>query len=142
MTRVEHQRLVFPQGLTPILDTYVLQWMGERWTSLFEQYTLLWMSETPSMVIAFTSNVRFDVPVTRELMAVCQGAGNFGTYPDFSDCAGVPRTKIRAESSSNGSEVRGARFPSHKIRAELSSNGSQLKLRTASFTPHFHAELL
>ena len=28
-----------------------------------------------------------------ELMAVCQGAGNFGTSPDFSDCAGVPRHK-------------------------------------------------
>ena len=56
MTRVEHQRLVFPQDLTPILDTYVLQWMGERRISLFEQYVLLWMSETPSMVIAaFTS---------------------------------------------------------------------------------------
>ena len=39
------------------------------------------------------SSVRFDAPVTRELMAVCQGAGNFGTSPDFSDCAGVPRHK-------------------------------------------------
>ena len=35
------------------------------------------------------SNVLFDVPMTRELMAVCQGAGNFGTSPDFSDCAGA-----------------------------------------------------
>ena len=39
-------------------------------------------------------------------------------------CAGVPRHKIRAESSSNGSELRSAGFTPHKIRAELSSNGS------------------
>ena len=32
--------------------------------------------------------------------------------------------KIRAESSSNGSELRSAGFTPHKIRAELSSNGS------------------
>ena len=35
-----------------------------------------------------------------------------------------PGTKIRAESSSNGSELRSAGFTPHKIRAELSSNGS------------------
>ena len=39
-------------------------------------------------------------------------------------CAGVPRHKIRAESSSNGSELRSAGLTPHKIRAELSSNGS------------------
>ena len=45
----------------------------------------------------------------------------FFTCPDFPDCAGVPP---------------------HKIRAELSSNSSQLALRTDGLTPHFHAELL
>ena len=47
-----------------------------------------------------------------------------------------PRTKIQLRSS-NGSEVRGA-SPRKEIRAG-SHHGSQLKLRTASFTPHFHA---
>ena len=37
---------------------------------------------------------------------------------------GLPRTKIRAESSSNGSDLRSAGFTPQKIRAELSSNGS------------------
>ena len=36
----------------------------------------------------------------------------------------TPAQKIRAESSSNGSELRSAGFTPHKIRAELSSNGS------------------
>ena len=51
-------------------------------------------------------------------------------------------TKIRAESSSNGSKVAEWRFHSAHIRAELSSTASQLKLRIAGLTPHFHAEPL
>ena len=39
------------------------------------------------------SNVLFDESMTRELMAVCQGSGNFGTSPDFPGCAGVPPHK-------------------------------------------------
>ena len=95
------------------------------------------------MFLAFTSreqsNVRFDVPMTRELTAVFQGSAKVGTFPDFSDCAGVHRTKIRAESSSNGSKV----AVSLRTKSELSSRQmAQLKLRTAGLTPHFHAELL
>ena len=106
----------------------------------------------------------FDVPMTRELTAVFQGSVKVGTAPIFRIVREYSRTKIRAESSSNGSKVAEWRFHSaqkselsshqmarklriggftpHKIRAELSSNGSQLKLRTAGLTPHFHAELL
>ena len=39
----------FLSRLTPILDKYVLQWVGVRWTSLLEKYVLLWMSDTPSI---------------------------------------------------------------------------------------------
>ena len=49
------------------------------------------------MFLAFTSreqsNVRFDVPMTLELTAVFQGSVKVGTFPDFSDCAGVPPHK-------------------------------------------------
>ena len=49
--------------------------------------------------------------------AVRTGSAGF-IVPEF------PGQKIRAESSSNGSELRSAGFTPHKIRAELSSNGS------------------
>ena len=49
--------------------------------------------------------------------------------------------KIRGESSSNGSEVAECRVQSAKIRAELSSILYPRNLRSAAFTPHFHAEL-
>ena len=39
-------------------------------------------------------------------------------------------------------KLRSGGFTPHKIRPELSPNDSQLKLRTASFIPHFHPELL
>ena len=49
--------------------------------------------------------------------------------------------KIRAGTSSNASEVRGAGFTSDKIRAETSSNGSEV--RGAGFTPHkIHVQTL
>ena len=46
---------------------------------------------------------------------------NFAGCPQ---CGVHPAQKIRAESASNGSELRSAGFTPHKIRAELSSNGS------------------
>ena len=52
---------------------------------------------TLSMFLTFTSreqsNVPFDVPMTRELTAVIQGSVKVVTFPDFSDCAGVPPHK-------------------------------------------------
>ena len=48
----------------------------------------------------------------------------------FPDCAGVPRHKIRGESSSNGSECGVPVSLLTKIRAELSSNGSWLSRRS------------
>ena len=50
------------------------------------------------------------------------------------ECGGHFAQKIRAESSSNGSEIAESRCHSAKIRAELSSNGSGV--RSAGFTPH------
>ena len=49
--------------------------------------------------------------------AVCTGSTGFIVLE-------YPCTKIRAESSSNGSELRSAGFTPHKIRAERSSNPS------------------
>ena len=52
---------------------------------------------------------------------------SFGLHVDFAGCPQCvvhPAQKIRAESSSNGSELRSAGLAPHKIRAELSSNGS------------------
>ena len=50
---------------------------------------------------------------------------------------GSPRTKIRAESSSNGSDLRSASFTPQKIRAELSSNGSS-RVSFGQKLPEFH----
>ena len=59
----------------------------------FDQYVLQWMGEDAFDVPCFhppENNVRFDVPMTSELTAVCQGPVKVGTSPDFSDCAGIP----------------------------------------------------
>ena len=49
-------------------------------------------------------------------------------FPEVSPVLGSPRTKIRAERSSNARKLRSAEFtPSKKIRAELSSNGSEVR---------------
>ena len=111
---------------------------------LLDTYVLFGMTFRCSLLSSFREqdNVLFDVPITRELMAVCQGSGKFWDFsPDFPCCAGAHRHKIRAGSSSNGSEVAECRFHSAQIQAELSSNDSQLKLRSAGLTPHIHAEL-
>ena len=95
--------------LSPILERTIRAQYRSTQVSLtccFDKHVLQWMGDDA-----------FDVPCSH----LFQGSVKVGTFPDFSDCAEYPRTKIRAESS---------------------SNGSQLKLRTAGLTPHFHAELL
>ena len=54
----------------------------------------------------------------------CPHIAAFLGFGEVLPVRGLPRTKIRAESSSNGSDLRSAGFTPHKIRAELSSNGS------------------
>ena len=77
------------------------------------------------MVIAFTlQETEHRVSVLAYQTRVDDLLSNFWTRPIFRIVREYPRTKIRAESSSNGSELRSAGFTPHKIRAELSSNGS------------------
>ena len=64
----------------------------------FDQYVLQWMGNDAFDIPGFSpsleqSNVRFDVPMTRELTAVFQGSVKVGTFPDCSDCTEVPPHK-------------------------------------------------
>ena len=98
------------------------------------------------MFLAFTSreqcNVRFDVPMTRELTGCLSGLSENWDFPRFFGlCGSTPAQKSELRAHQMARKLRSGGFTPHKIRAELSSNGSQLKLRTAGLTPHFHAEL-